>query len=201
MLTNWDHVLVQDFDALAELWKTVETSDPELLAAPVAEDLTTQLDLPITIAGPENNHEFFNGHRDLLKYDKLTLKCHNPTDFQTLELYHTHTIFMAPSMLEYGHPNLSLLEAASCGLPIVGTCNNAPAGMILCERDTADVVEKLKIALHNHDRLREMQFEKRDQYDWFWVCLQLKKMYDAAQIAPQNWTSEDTLNAYRNVYV
>ena len=39
-----------------------------------------ELDLPITIAGPENNHEFFNGHRDLLKYDKLTLKCHNPTD-------------------------------------------------------------------------------------------------------------------------
>ena len=61
MLTNWDHRLVQDFDALAELWKTVEDSDPELLAGRVAEDLDTQLDLPITMYGPEES-KFFKFH-------------------------------------------------------------------------------------------------------------------------------------------
>jgi hypothetical protein len=61
MLTNWDHRNVQDFDALIELWKTVETSDPELLAGRVAEDIDTQLDLPMTMFGPEES-KFFKFH-------------------------------------------------------------------------------------------------------------------------------------------
>jgi hypothetical protein len=61
MLTNWDHRDVQDFDQLAELWKTVESSDPELLAGRVAEDLDHQLDLPMTMYGPEES-KFFKFH-------------------------------------------------------------------------------------------------------------------------------------------
>lgn len=49
MLTEWDYKQVQDFDALAELWKTVENTDPEMLAGRVAEDLNTQLNLPMTM--------------------------------------------------------------------------------------------------------------------------------------------------------
>jgi hypothetical protein len=49
MLTEWDYKQVQDFDVLAELWKTVESTDPELLAGRVSEDLNTQLGLPITV--------------------------------------------------------------------------------------------------------------------------------------------------------
>jgi len=48
MLTNWDYTQVQDFDALEELWQTVKDSDPEQVAGIVAEDLLTQLDLPMT---------------------------------------------------------------------------------------------------------------------------------------------------------
>jgi len=48
MLTNWDYTQVQDFDALEELWQTVKNSDPEQVAGIVAEDLLTQLDLPMT---------------------------------------------------------------------------------------------------------------------------------------------------------
>jgi len=40
--------------------------------------------LPITIAGPQNNEEFFKGHPDLLEYEKLTLKLTNPTDVEIL---------------------------------------------------------------------------------------------------------------------
>ena len=60
MLTNWDYKLVQDFNALHELWKTVETSDPEILAGRVAEELDT-LDLPITMYGAEES-KFFKFH-------------------------------------------------------------------------------------------------------------------------------------------
>ena len=48
MLTGWDHREVQDFDCLAALWDTVKDQDPELLLGRVAEDLATQLDLPMT---------------------------------------------------------------------------------------------------------------------------------------------------------
>ena len=61
MLTDWDHKQVQDFESLTDLWKTVETSDPELLAGRVAEDLDAQLDLPITMYGPEES-KFFKFH-------------------------------------------------------------------------------------------------------------------------------------------
>ena len=61
MLTEWDYRQVQDFAALAELWTTVENQNPELLAGRVAEDLVTQLDLPINHIG-ETESAFFKHH-------------------------------------------------------------------------------------------------------------------------------------------
>ena len=61
MLTDWDHRLVQSFDALEELWSTVAEQDPELLANRVAEDLVTQLDLPIMTMFAEQSR-FFKHH-------------------------------------------------------------------------------------------------------------------------------------------
>ena len=61
MLTAWDHTTVQDFDALTELWGTVQDSDPDLLAGRVSEDLVTQLGLPITMLD-EDSSKFFKQH-------------------------------------------------------------------------------------------------------------------------------------------
>jgi hypothetical protein len=61
MLTEWDHRQVQDFAALEQLWTTVETSNPETLAGRIAEDLVTQLDLPINHIG-ELESAFFKHH-------------------------------------------------------------------------------------------------------------------------------------------
>ena len=61
MLTDWDYRAVQDFSALEELWKTVETSNPEILAGRVAEDLSTQIGLPINNLG-EQESAFFKQH-------------------------------------------------------------------------------------------------------------------------------------------
>ena len=61
MLTSWDYRSVQDFSALADLWKTVETSNPEILAGRVAEDLSAQLGLPINNLG-EQESAFFKQH-------------------------------------------------------------------------------------------------------------------------------------------
>jgi hypothetical protein len=61
MLTDWNYHLVQSFDALEELWLTVANQDPELLANRVAEDLTTQLDLPMMTMFAEQS-QFFKRH-------------------------------------------------------------------------------------------------------------------------------------------
>jgi len=57
----WDHRVVQDFAELEKLWDTVKDSDPELLAGRVAEDLVTQLDLPVNMM-QENESAFFKQH-------------------------------------------------------------------------------------------------------------------------------------------
>ena len=61
MLSNWDHTLVQDFDALAELWETVEDSQPRILSNQLGPELGTQLDLPMAILESEQS-AFFKYH-------------------------------------------------------------------------------------------------------------------------------------------
>ena len=61
MLTNWDHTLVQDFDALEELWSTVKDSQPRMLSNQLGPELGTQLDLPVAILEAEQS-AFFKYH-------------------------------------------------------------------------------------------------------------------------------------------
>lgn len=61
MLTEWDYRQVQDFAVLEQIWTTVADHDPELVAGRVAEDLVTQLDLPINML-LEQESEFFKHH-------------------------------------------------------------------------------------------------------------------------------------------
>jgi hypothetical protein len=61
MLTNWDHTLVQNFDALEEIWNTVKDSQPRLLSNQLGPELGTQLDLPMAILEAEQS-AFFKYH-------------------------------------------------------------------------------------------------------------------------------------------
>ena len=61
MLTGWDHTLVQDFDALAELWETVKDSQPRILSNQLGPELGTQLNLPMAILESEQS-AFFKHH-------------------------------------------------------------------------------------------------------------------------------------------
>jgi hypothetical protein len=61
MLTEWDHRLVQDFDALAKIYQTVAGHNPEIVLGRVAEDLYRQLDLPMTVIDAQAS-KFFKHH-------------------------------------------------------------------------------------------------------------------------------------------
>lgn len=61
MLTEWDYKLVQDFDALKDIYATIDGHEPEIVLGRVAEDLTKQLDLPINYLD-EKASAFFKHH-------------------------------------------------------------------------------------------------------------------------------------------
>jgi hypothetical protein len=61
MLTEWDHRHVQNFDALKDLFLTVDGHNPEIVLGRVAEDLYRQLDLPMTVIDTQASR-FFKHH-------------------------------------------------------------------------------------------------------------------------------------------
>ena len=58
---TWDHTTVQDFNALKLIYDTIDGHDPEQVAARIAPDLITQLDLPITMLD-KTASKFFKRH-------------------------------------------------------------------------------------------------------------------------------------------
>jgi hypothetical protein len=58
---TWDYREVQDFDALKSIYNTIDGHNPEIIAGKIAEDLSTQLDLPITMMN-EAESKFFKHH-------------------------------------------------------------------------------------------------------------------------------------------
>lgn len=49
LLSDWEPIQVTDEDAMKEIWQSIESQSPEIVAAMVAEELTTQLLIPIVM--------------------------------------------------------------------------------------------------------------------------------------------------------
>ena len=58
---TWDYREVQDFNALKQIYNTIDGHNPEHIAARIANDLTTQLNLPMIMLD-ENASKFFKRH-------------------------------------------------------------------------------------------------------------------------------------------
>ena len=160
------------------------------------------LNLPITIAGPENNRFFFEHHKDLLEYDKLTLNFSNPDEKSILDLFKTHSIFLHPSSLEAGHPNLTLLEAVSCNMPIVGTYEGTQKidGMIVSERNSEMVANSINEIVNNYEYYVNQTFKNKEKFDWSVISKRLLKIYETVNIIKKEYNSNDTRNLLSNDY-
>jgi autotransporter strand-loop-strand O-heptosyltransferase len=160
------------------------------------------LDLPITVAGPDNNQHFFNANPDLLEYEKLTVILNNPGEDNIRELYNTHSIFLHPSSLEAGHPNLTLLEALSSGLPVVGTYEGSQKlhGMVTVSRDTQQVIEGIKTIMSDYNNYVNETMKVRSRYDWGVIVKRMYKMYETIGIISKPYNSNDTRSLYVNEY-
>lgn len=131
----------------------------------IAIEAARNMGLPITIAGPSNNKHYFEKHPP--NYDKLTV-LYDLTEDELKELYRKHTIFLHPSELEAGHPNLTLLEALSCGLPVVGTLEPGHTlhGMRVVERHIDNVVEGIQQVIDQYTTYTADARTQAEQLDW-----------------------------------
>jgi autotransporter strand-loop-strand O-heptosyltransferase len=135
-----------------------------------------QLGLQITIAGPSNNKNYFE--KNPPTYDKLTI-LYDLSEEELLKVYRDHTIFLHPSQLEAGHPNLTLVEALSCGLPVVGTMepNNKLDGMKLIELETFSVVDGIRDVIEHYEEYKTSARKQAEQLDWYNRTKELVSIY------------------------
>jgi len=136
-------------------------------------------DLEITIAGPPSNKQFFNENLSLLNYSKLNLIFDWPND-RLLELYHQHDIFVHPTMLEAGHPNLTMLEAAASGLPIIADWELETIfhGAWRAPRDIFKMNEGLQNILNNWENYRNMLQSTSQELSWLNRSKELIQLYE-----------------------
>jgi glycosyltransferase involved in cell wall biosynthesis len=162
-----------------------------------------ELDLPITIAGHTDNQKFFDIHSELLQYKKLTLKLTNPSDEETKSLYQSHTIFLHPSMLEAGHPNLTLMEATACAVPIVGTYKGSRHmdGMwVIPSINTENVIKGIQETIKTYDVRKQEMIDAKASRDWIEVCKTLNRYYENVLKITEGYTSDKTKQLYINTY-
>lgn len=134
------------------------------------------LNLPITVVGPTNyNKAFFESHPEL-KYDKLTIK-YDLTDDELVSEYHNHSLLIHATNVEAGHPPLTILEAASCGLPVLTTDCSGDLFSIRVERDSNSIVEAIKSTIELYPLNQYKTLESVSKFDWFEVTKNLEVLY------------------------
>jgi autotransporter strand-loop-strand O-heptosyltransferase len=140
------------------------------------------LNLPITVAGPSNNKNYFESNP--ANYNKLTV-LYDLNEEQLREVYKEHTIFIHPSELEAGHPNLTLLEALSCGLPVVGTLedNNSLRGMVKIVRDVHSVAQGITDTIINYDEYKVQAREQAETLSWYNRTREMVEKYESDEVS------------------
>jgi glycosyltransferase involved in cell wall biosynthesis len=162
-----------------------------------------KLELPITIVGTEANAKFFELNSDLLEYGKLTVDATNPTEDRKLQYFHEHSVFLHPSYLEFGSPNITLLESWACGLPIVGSYDGSrhiEGLQVLKALDVDEICSKIEYVYDNYETIRNKMLVNKEEHDWSTIVGYLKKMYEAYQVIGIQNTSEEVKTKYLNIY-
>ena len=141
--------------------------------------LAMSRDLPITIAGPKNNENWLNDNPWVKGYPKLTI-IWEPSNENLRDLYTSHTIFLHPSELEAGHPNLTLLEAAACGLPILGCIEIETTfhGLYRVPRDLKEMICGLDQIINNYIDYRYSSLNTAQKLSWLNRSKELIQLYE-----------------------
>jgi hypothetical protein len=107
-------------------------------------------------------------------------------------------------MLEAGHPNLTLMEATSCAVPIVGTYKGSRHmdGMwVIPSISTEQMITGIVETINTYEHRRQEMLKVRDSRSWLEVCKILKKYYDNVRKINKEYTSDITKQLYIEAYV
>ena len=134
--------------------------------------------LEITVAGPYNNRHFFSKNPWTLTYPKLKIVYDTPNS-ELLKLYHQHDIFIHPTMLEAGHPNLTMIEAAAAGLPIIADWEHETIfhGAWRAPRDIFEMNIGLQSIIENFQSYKSKALETAKELDWYNRTTELIQVY------------------------
>lgn len=140
----------------------------------IAIESARKLNFPITVVGP--NEEFFENNN--INYDKLSI-LGDKDDDELNKIYNEHTIFLHPSKLETGHPNLTLIESIYCGTPVVGTCNISILGMKKIKPNIEDLIKGIDNVINNYDEYQNLclKLKRCEIYDWYSISSDLIDIY------------------------
>lgn len=136
--------------------------------------------LPITIVGPKNNENYFRENPWAFGYPKLDI-IWEPSNDELLDIYHDHTIFLHPSELEAGHPNLTLLEAAACGLPLLGWIEMETTfhGLWRAPRNVPALVEGLDTIIKEYEWYSTNARKTAEELNWRNRTIELMQIYES----------------------
>lgn len=155
------------------------------------------LDIPITVAGPtKNNKSFFEENQDLI-VPNLTI-AYDLNDRDLIQLYHNHTILVHATSIEAGHPPLTLLEAAGCGIPILTTDCAGGLYSIKVDRDVNDVKQKIASVLQSYDLHKNITLESVKQFEWKNIVKKMNDKYEYVLINQKNDMRHSVLGIYKN---
>lgn len=158
-------------------------------------EAANKLNIPITVVGPtDNNKNFFDFNSDL-KTANVDIR-YDLTDKELIDTYKSHTILIHATSVEAGHPPLTILEAASCGLPVLTTDCSGDLYTIRVERDTNDVIEKISQTIKMYTLKRTKTLESVSYFDWSNVVDDLIQIYE--QTNDKNMRNS-ALNIYNKV--
>jgi autotransporter strand-loop-strand O-heptosyltransferase len=155
-------------------------------------EAATKLNLSITVIGPTNNNkQFFDKNKNLVRAN-VDIK-YDLTDDQLIDNYTNHTILVHATSIEAGHPPLTILEAASSGLPVITTDCSGELHTTQVERDVEDIVSKIQYVIENYESEKSKTIDSVQKFDWKNVVSKLDKIYE-------NVSNTDMKNVALRIY-
>lgn len=153
-----------------------------------------QLQLPITVVGPtKNNRDFFNTNSDLIANTNII---YDATDDTLRGIYAENDILIHASSIEAGHPPLTLLEAAACGLPIISTDCAGDLFTHQANRDADDIASKINEISKMYKLFRSKTLSSVKRFDWAFVTEDLASLYEQSKTTGMK---KSALKVYNNV--
>lgn len=165
-------------------------------------DAAKSLNLPLTIAGPtRNNQLFFDKNPELLKYSKLTV-LYDLNETELLETYQNHTIFLNPSQIEAGQPNLTLLESLACGTPAIATYTGFKNlhGLKRINLNLEELIQGIKEVIDNYDVYRKNALETAKKHDYNITTKRLETIFRSIQTVKEEFDTQKFKHRLLNAY-